>query len=174
MKTWFRIPTFLALAFCAAGLFAQETKQDPKKGCCGGDEPNYHAMFCGSEKCDNAKCKDACAKAGAELKAVCAKIQELAKKEWGDKACECCDKSETKPCAKCTEFGKTVVVPAVKARLTDHLKDLSKEFKHTVKSADGKSSEVACTFLKGDTCGPCADEIAGDCFAKLKEAKAKK
>src|SRR5437867_12659205 len=112
MKKWFPV---LALAFSAAAVFAQETgKKDgccqEKKECCG----DTHAMFCGNEKCDSPKCKEACAKAGETLKAVGARFMELAKKERGDKACECCEKSETKRCAKCQEVCKTVIIPMIK------------------------------------------------------------
>lgn len=167
----FSMAVLLALV---SGVSAQDNGKDDcckdkqDKECC----LDSHALFCGNEKCDSEPCKIACEKAGQTLKAVGHKLMAMAKKEWGDKCADCCEKSDQKPCPECVEFCKTVVVPMIKERMTARHKDPSKEFKHTVKGDAGKTSEVACTFLSGDTCAPCVQEIADASFPKLKEMKA--
>lgn len=165
-----------AVTLGASWLGAQEGKKEAAGAfkCCG---QTMHQLFCttDSEKCESDKCKAVCEKAGVTLKAVGVKMTEMAKKEWGDKACEGCQKSETKPCEKCRQFCMDVVIPQVKERIASRTKDAS--IKHSVKNAEGKTEETPCTFLSGSagsSCSPCVHEISDKSFAKLKELKASK
>jgi len=172
MKKWFQIPAMMALAFGAVTILAQET---PMKAAASQEKDFFadaHALFCGNGKCEDAKCKDQCARETALLKAVVGKMMEQMKKEFGDKAVECCEKGEVKPCPQCRDMCKTMLIPAVKERNASRTKDAAKAFTHSVKDAAGKASDVPCTYLK-DSCANCADELASAAVAKAKEMKSK-
>lgn len=186
MTKWLPV---LALAFSAAVLSAQDAGkkdeccgQDKKESCCDAKQDccgDAHALFCGNEKCaTDPKCKEVCEKAGATLKAVGVRFMELAKQHWGDKAGECCknEKGEvTQPCGDCKEFCKTVIVPMIKERIQVRMKDPAREIKHVSSEVYGTVKETPCSFLKGETCATCVEEIAKTSFKQLKkQVEAKK
>ena len=158
-------------AFGASILGAQETKKvaASETKCCG---LTGHQLFCGDEKCENDKCRENCEKACVTLKAVGVKIREMAKKEYGDKACECRGTDEAKTCEGCKGFCKEILVPQLKDRIATRTKDPA--IKHSVKNALGKMEETPCTFLSGAVCAPCVTEISDKSFVQLKERMAAK
>jgi hypothetical protein len=150
---------------------AQETKKvaASETKCCG---LTGHQLFCGDEKCDSDKCKENCEKACVTLRAVGAKIRDMAKTEWGDKACECRGTDEAKICEGCRTFCREILVPKLKDRIATRTADPS--IKHSVKNTMGKTEETPCTFLSGGLCALCVTEISDKSFAQLKERKAAK
>ena len=170
-----------AAMLCVSVLAAQEAQKSltSESKCCG---LTGHQVFCGDEKCTSDKCRQDCEKGCAMLKAVGARVRDMAKAEWGEKACPCGEKvdaksgdakpAEAKTCENCKTFCKDVVVPQVKDRIETRTKDAT--LKHSVKNTEGKLVETPCTFLTGESCASCVTEISDKSFATLKEMKAAK
>lgn len=169
-----------AMGALAAILVAPAAAQDcPAEGGCKETEAKANGcplagVFCKKDgKCEG-KCKEICERGVKALKAVQARVGELMKKEAGC-ACECTAGScAEKSCASCDALKTKVFHPILKARAAARFdKEGFKDAKHTVK-VDGKDTETACTFLSGDTCSTCVNEMADAAWAKMKELFASK
>ena len=154
----------------AASLSGAVAAQDAKKDdCCGAQ-----GIICPKDgKCEG-KCREICDKVGATLKAVRARVGELMQKEVGQK-CQCCaGECKGEACSTCETVVSKVYAPLMKERVNARFKDMKKEIKHTVKGEDGKESDVKCTFLTGDICKVCVNDMADASWKKLKEMFAEK
>ncbi len=165
----------VALALAGGAGYAQDG--DKKCGGCeaGSSDCGMAGILCPKDgKCEG-KCKEICTKAAATLKAVRARIGELMKKEVGQQCpCTvggCCEKE----CPSCETVKTKIFAPILKDRVNARFtKEGFKEAKHAGKDAEGKATETACTFLSGDTCTPCVNEMADAMWAKMKELFAAK
>jgi hypothetical protein len=154
----------LGLAALLVGVAAVQEKGNVKSGPCGA------AGYCCPKegKCEG-ECRTICDRAGETLKSARKKAGEKMVKILGSK-CDCTagDCSES-GCEGCDLVKTKVLAPLLKDRVTARFKDWKREITHAVKSKDGKTSQVACTFLKGPLCEPCADSLADDILKKLQE-----
>lgn len=129
-------------------------------------------LMCPKAGACEGKCKEICDKVGATLKAVRARIGEKMQKELGAKCACTAGECTTADCTICETVKSKIFVPMMKERVSAAFKNLKKDVTHSVKGDDGKVADVTCTFLKGDTCKPCVEEMADAGLAKLKELRA--
>ncbi len=154
----------------AASLSGAVAAQDAKKSdCCGAQ-----GLMCPKDgKCEGT-CREICDKVGATLKAVRARVGEMMQKEVGQK-CQCCAGECTgEGCSTCDTVKTKVFAPLMKEKVNARFKDFNKEVSHKVKGDNGKENDVKCTFLKGDTCKVCVNDMADVSWKKLKEMFAEK
>jgi len=150
----------LALLVGAAAGFAQEKKAEP----CG-----MAGIICPKEGKCAGECRMICDRAGATLKAVRAKAVEKMEAKFGSK-CECTAGACTAAgCPGCDMVKTKVFIPLMKERVQARMKDFKKDVSHAVKDKEGKSRSVKCTFLKGDACAPCVDDLSDAVLKKLQE-----
>ncbi len=159
-----RVATVAAALALAWGVAVAQDKQDGKKDCCGAS-----GLICPKDgKCEGT-CREICNKVGETLKAVRAKVIEKMKKECN---CECPCTAGTcsaEGCESCATVKSQVFAPLFKDKVNARFKDWKKDVKHSVKGDDGKAKDVTCTFLKGDLCKACVDDLADASWKKLSE-----
>lgn len=137
---------------------------DGKQDCCGAV-----GILCPKDgKCEG-KCREICDNVGATLKSVRARVGEIMKKEVGE-ACPCASGScKEAKCGTCTDVVAKIYAPLLKDKVGAWMKSKVKDPKHTVKTDDGKTQEVACTFLSKKPCDVCVNDLANASWTKLKE-----
>jgi hypothetical protein len=160
-----RLGGFLAVLVGAAAGFAQEKKSEP----CG-----MAGIFCPKDGKCAGECRTICDRAGATLKAVRAKAVEKTEAKFGSK-CECTSgECGADGCPGCEMVKTKIFIPLMKERVGARMKDFKKDVMHAVKDREGKPQTAKCTFLKGDVCGPCVDEMSDAVLKKLQEFATRK
>jgi hypothetical protein len=160
MKAW-HMGGILALL---VGVAAVQEKGTAKAVKCG-----MSGICCPKEgKCEG-ECRTVCDRAGETLASARKIAGEKMKKQIGSK-CECtAGECSAAGCEGCEMVNSKVFVPLMKARVSARFKEWKKEITHAVKTKDGRTTQVKCTFLKGALCETCADSLADDILKKLQE-----
>lgn len=163
-----RLKTFAVLAaVLAAGLFAGADDAKKKSHKC----PLEKIMCPFSGDCEG-QCRTLCDKGGEGLAAVhasvAAAVKAATKKDADAHVAGTC---RTADCADCGKLNARVFGPAVKARVSARFGEMGKSVKHTVKDANGRESQVECTFLTGKLCDECVKIMSKDALEKLEELR---
>jgi len=107
---------------------------------------------------------------GAFVQDVRKRVLEKVNSDGGAKCA--CTKGEctAESCPVCRNIKSTVFDPLLHQRVEARITDLDKEFTHSVVNAFGTTQAVPCTFLRGEPCPICANEMADIVRAKLAES----
>jgi len=152
-------------AALAAGVLVSADDSKKKEHKCA-----LEKIMCPFAGCCEGQCRTICDKGGEGLAAVHANVAANVKATTKKDASVCiagtCKVEECKDCAKLNE---KVFGPVVKERVNARFGEMSKTVKHTVKDANGKESEVKCTFLTGKLCAECVNIMTKAAIVKLAE-----
>lgn len=161
-----RLKTFAVLAaVLAAALFAGADDAKKKSHKC----PLEKIMCPFTGDCEG-QCRTLCDKGGEGLAAVraavAANVKSTTKKDASEHVSGAC---KTADCSECGKLNAKVFGPAVKARVSARFGEMGKSVRHTVKDANGRESQVECTFLTGKLCDECVKIMTRDALDKLAE-----
>ena len=116
------------------------------------------------------ECRSICDKGGEGLAAVHANVAASVKAATKKDASACiAGTCKVEDCKECAKLNEKVFGPAVKDRVNARFAEMSKTVKHTVKDANGKETEVKCTFLTGKLCPECVNIMTKAALASLAE-----
>lgn len=166
MRKFFQVPAFLALAFGAGSLFAQDgAKKEPTSA--EKVVAAIHDQCCSKgAKCEGDQ-KKVCDQVGATISAGIGRSQEKCKKE-GMNCEECAKAKDGGPCKMCADLAVKTWTPWVKKQAS------AKDASHTLTGTDGKSETVKCSLTAGPVCKGCSEEMSDALVKAVKKAGEKK
>lgn len=161
-----RFKLFLAAALVlTAGLFVAADDAGKKAHKC----PLEEVMCPFTGDCEG-QCRTICDRGGEGLAAVhanvAASIKTSTKKDASAHVAGTC---KADGCKECETLNAKVFGPAVKSRVNARFAEMGKTVKHAVKDANGRESEVTCTFLTGKLCDECVRIMTKEALEKLAE-----
>lgn len=124
-------------------------------------------IMCPQQGDCSGQCRSFCDKGGEALTAlrarVAAAVKEKTKADPGPHLSGAC---KTKECADCQKLMDGVFSPVLKDKINARFGNMNQNAKHEVQAANGKVTEVKCTFLTGKLCDACVNEMKATSLEK--------
>lgn len=114
------------------------------------------------------QCRTICDRGGEGLAAVHANVAANVKATTKKDASACvAGTCKAEGCKDCAKLNEKVFGPVVKERINARFAEMARTVKHTVKDANGRESEIKCTFLTGKLCPECVNIMTRAAIEKL-------